>query len=242
MTTGEPLRGDLLPCDELGWTLGNISSNQPLFTPQASWSINVGHCARICQAAHVVGRVLRHQNDHEMENSFRFSEAFQLYKTLVALDTLLQKPTISFQGPVYSDDALALCCSARFLLYDMYACNEDHDGDPIGLEEELQRASLEGIKETTERVYELSKRIKLSMLEKALPAGPLVIHCLYYAASECAWFFREDHVLRMQMAFQDIVDVLRLLQRRWQVAGEINLSSMWSQLTMSRRVPEATGA
>ena len=97
--------------------------------------------------------------------SFRLTEAAQLDRTLVALDTVLQEPTVTEHGPEYADNAVGLCCSARFLLYEIYACNEKCEGFPTGQEAEVQRLAIKGLEETTERVYQMAQRIKASVLD-----------------------------------------------------------------------------
>ncbi len=49
---------------------------------------------------------------------------------------------------------------------------------------------------------------------------PLVAQCLYYAATECAWFVREDREPVMRDALEDIVCGLRLLGKRWALGGK----------------------
>jgi hypothetical protein len=240
--TGEPIRTELLPCDDLDWNLGTLGSNQPLFTPQSSWSTNVGYSARVCQAVHILGKVIRHRNDDEMDKAFRFEEARQLNITILALSSLLQTPTISFDGPVYCDDAIALCCSARFLLCALYACNEDYDGDPTGQEQELQRISLQGIKETVEMVYQVSVRARAMMMQDVRTISPLMLHCVEYAAAEAAWFYREDHTPRMKEVFDGLIETLKLMNQRWLVAGGLGHEPMGLRLTKFRTIPAAARA
>jgi hypothetical protein len=50
----------------------------------------MGRFARLVQAAHLLGRVLRNVADNTLDESFRTQEAAQLYRTLSALLSLAE--------------------------------------------------------------------------------------------------------------------------------------------------------
>ena len=68
----------------------------------------------------MLGRVHRHRAEHDDDGAFRLTEAAQLDRTLVALDTVLQEPTMIEHGPEYADNAVgsARNCQAFFLRLD----------------------------------------------------------------------------------------------------------------------------
>lgn len=162
MASVEPLRADLLPCNDKDWQLGEISVNQHVFNPNPEKN-EIDQCGRSGQAAQILGRVQRHRNEHELERSFLLDEATQLHRTLCAFDSVLEQPTVENDPPVFADLAIALCCSARFILYDMYACNEKYDSYPTGQEAAMQKIAIDGLVEATERVHQLALRIRAAL-------------------------------------------------------------------------------
>lgn len=173
----------------------------------------------MCQAAHLLGQVHRHRSDRQSEPSFRLNEAMQLNRTLIALDSMTQAPS-SREGAEYPDCAIAICCSARFLLYERYACMEnDYEGFPTGQEAEVQKQSLFGIEQCVERMYQLALRLLGREKSSDLHTGSiLVIHALYWACSECRWYVKEGKLGALGL-IETMVDALRILNRRWHRAG-----------------------
>lgn len=228
LVTGEPMNNELLPCEDAQWDSGAISYNGPLFGPNLA-GVDVGHWAQTCQAAHMLGRVQRHRTDDQLDPSFRLTEASQLNRTLAAFDSMTQGPTMT-PGTEYSDNAIAICCSARFLLYEGYACNERYDGFPTGQEAEIQKMSLYGIEECVERMYQLALRLRHDLSNDMHKGSILVIHALYWAASECRWYVKEEKT-GAGAVLETILDATRLLNRRWRRAGKCLATGQLGLLT-----------
>lgn len=172
----------------------------------------------MCQAAHLLGRVHRHRSDHQLETSFRLTEAMQLNRTLIALDSTMQVPS-GTAGAEYPDCAIAICCSARFLLYEGYACMESHyEGFPTGEEAEMQKQALLGIEQCVERMYHLALRTGRAKSGDLHTGSILVIHALYWACSECRWYVKEGKEGALGL-METMMDALRILNRRWHRAG-----------------------
>jgi hypothetical protein len=148
----------------------------------------------------------------------RYEEAAQLDRTLRALDLALQRSAVTATGLEHSDNAIAICCSARFLLSEMYACNERYDGIPTGQEAEMQKMALRGIEESVDRAYHLALRLQNSYKEGHDTASFLTAHCLYWAASECAWYIKEGRHEAVQVS-ETLKATLRIMNRRWHIAG-----------------------
>jgi hypothetical protein len=163
LMTAEPMRGDLLPSNDKTWELGRVDVNLHVFNATSEQG-GVDGCGRAGQAAQILGRVLRHKNEqHDLEWSFRLEEAMQLHRTLLALDSVLQQ-TVVEDEPHYTDGAIAICSSARFILYDMYACNEKYDSAfPTGQEAAMQKIAIDGLMQTTRRVYQLAVHIRAAL-------------------------------------------------------------------------------
>lgn len=155
----------LLPCTDVEWDQGSISTNEPLFAESFNMGASLGPFARTCQAAHMLDKVLAHvnrrRNDGGQDATEVLIEAIQLHKALQALDASLilpDQPTKdSYRSPEmlmlgqggedgHHQCAMALCCSARFLLYSEYGCN-DFNGrkrscERVALESEAQGIAI----------------------------------------------------------------------------------------------------
>ena len=222
MATSEPLQSDLLPCDDESWELGEIGTNEPLFASNPAASARGSQFASICRGSHILGRVLRHRDDRTLDLSFRISEAAQLNKALLALET-------SFEEALTTDASIvprALCYNARFTLYNLYACNETCNtryGDVrLGQETDMQQSSLQGLKEVTIAVYKLAQELQHAIASDIESVSPLVVHCIFQALGECAWYVREDGDENMRSILDTLMDVLEKLRKRWKVCGEFS--------------------
>ncbi|KAH8817088.1 hypothetical protein F5884DRAFT_778396 [Xylogone sp. PMI_703] len=230
LATPLPLQGALLPCPESSWNNGEVGINEPLFVSSFTTNTEIGSFACVCQASHVLGLVLRHRDDnsHIIEPQFRLLEALQLHQTLVALNSHL---TIHNSACGYStrnestEVAIALCCSARLILYGMYACNDHDSGRPrIPEETEMQRISMQGLKEVMVGAYQLAKDIYNNIIagefNTLLSRSPMLCHCLCDAASECAWFIQEGDGAEGVEHMKMMVEMLRTIEDRWKIAGD----------------------
>ncbi|KAH0538496.1 hypothetical protein GP486_008774, partial [Trichoglossum hirsutum] len=66
----------------------DITTNEPLLV-SSSANAQAGNFARLAQASHLLGRVIRHTNDLPTDVEFRLEEARQLDRTIRALYKLL---------------------------------------------------------------------------------------------------------------------------------------------------------
>jgi len=226
LATPEPIQGALLPCMESSWNRGEIGSNVPLFASSFATNTEIGSFASLCQAAHILGLVIRHRDDHtNTNNRFRLSEAQQLHQTLVLLNNhLKQMPSILADSSIAV--AASLCYAARFILYSMYACNEHYSviEARVPEETEMQKNSISGLKEVTQNVYHLAQHIIEATMstESLLLSGSLLLtHCLYQASTEFTWFIREDNGVEEVACLKSVVQLLRAIRSRWRIAGKI---------------------
>ncbi|KAI1874338.1 uncharacterized protein JN550_002917 [Neoarthrinium moseri] len=224
LSTPEPHSGELLPCSETAWDTGAVGINEPLYVPEFSANTTLGSFANACQAAHALGRALRHRDDRhtDVDIGFRVNEAKQLHTILSALTTHLYR-NIGISMPDSSTmTALGLTFTARYLVYGLYACNERYSSGVRSTQEtEMQQISLAGIYEVSHQIWTLTRRILdiAASGEAACKASPLLCHCLYLAAGECEWFVLEDSESDGRIWFLDIVELLRIMAERWQIAG-----------------------
>lgn len=68
----------------------------------------MGRFARLVQAAHLLGRVLRNTADESLDQDFRQQEAAQLYRTLLALLNLSEVESKIKELEFCSQ--VAICC------------------------------------------------------------------------------------------------------------------------------------
>ncbi|KAE8450385.1 hypothetical protein EG329_006459 [Mollisiaceae sp. DMI_Dod_QoI] len=224
----DPGHGDLLPCSDQNWAEGDVGSNHPLFSSSFSSILDVGHFASTCQASHILGRVLNHRDDatNRLDRPFRLSQAMQLHQALVALDSDLSQRCFSSDFLQLNNDdspafvAFALCCSGRLILYNMYGCNEPDEnlGQQSRLPEdtEMQQVALDGIREVI--LFRMSLLSQTLMMRTDL-GSPLICYSLYHAASECAWFIKENQTDEIITMMKTYIDHLMAIEKRWKVAA-----------------------
>ncbi|KAI8964609.1 hypothetical protein F5Y11DRAFT_355485 [Daldinia sp. FL1419] len=232
----EPSPGELLPCPETPWAEGGVGFNEPIFATSFSDNTSLGSFANVCQAAHVLGRVLRHRdepNSSRIAVSFRVSEAKQLHHILASLSSHLSN--ISQESLLFDSSVsvpLAICFSARLILYDIYACNETYSTDygRTSEEAELQKDAMLGIFDVTRGIWQLACQL-LDSFNQPGGAGPenlspLLCHCLYAGAGESEWLILEHEDSDAGIWLKGIVELLRVIGKRWQVAN-IYLSQIY---------------
>ena len=230
----DPTVEHLLPTNDKGWNEGKIGSNEALLTQYFSPKTALGPFARTCQAVHMLCKVLRHVQGRRSTTDITeaLQEAMQLNNALIALDA-----SINAAQDVSSDSeadtsqsftSMALCTSARFLLYNDYACNEPDDHQlqsRLALEAEAQSVFLAGIKAlASTSVPKLAQRIR-KRGAAGLSNNPILASCLYHAATECAWFIKEDDDAEMYLSLGHILAALQVIHSEWQVAGRLALRS-----------------
>lgn len=169
------------------------------------------------------------------------AEAMQLHRALLALDASLNLPGMLSTHSYPSTDtrshiqdqvgqnqcAIALCCSARTLLYDEYGCNEPDariiNRERIAMETEAQRVAFRGVEVMAAMTIPRMARLVVQTSAAALvmpSISPLLGYCLYLGATECAWFIRENHERNMYAALRQIIQGLRVLNAQWRVGGK----------------------
>ncbi|RTE71146.1 hypothetical protein BHE90_014463 [Fusarium euwallaceae] len=217
----EPCQSELLPVNDTDWDKGTVVPSEPLYTKSFSSVTTVGSFAQTCQAAHMLSKVMRHKKARASSQDITelLPEAQHLHQALSALHTSIEgseSDGTPSQTPEPSTfPALALCCSARLVLYNQYACNEPlglASNGPIALETELQKVGLEGIKAIASSTSRLVAR--------DTGGCPFVARFLYHAATECAWFIKENHEQIMYDALEDIIRGLRSMSENWELASQ----------------------
>ncbi|KAF4450151.1 hypothetical protein F53441_6669 [Fusarium austroafricanum] len=222
MAAPDPITSDLLPCNDEDWKTGRIGFNEALFTRNFHSPSFMGHFAKTCQAVHMLGKVLRHvqPRSRNADTAERTSEAIKLHTIL----ELLEQSLASNQGgdnSLYS--ARSLCSLARLLLYNEYACNESNFSERLAAEVEMQQISLAGIQEIASKtIPHMARQIVLSSQQQSdgPKHSPVLVGCLYHAATECVWFIKENKDEDMVAGLQAIINALEVLKFEWSVCNK----------------------
>lgn len=225
LATPEPSRGDLLPITDSKWYEGSVGINQALYTSDFIFSSEIGPFARVCQASHILGRVVSHRNcrKEEVDHEFVLDEALQLSATLTALDKHLSGPMDEQHvDRTVSIVDVALCTSARLMLYNMYACNHfDGITERLAKESTIQTECIAGLKQIiATRGAVIAWHVIQQGTKDPSTVSPLIIHSLYSVATECQWFIREDYTEGAASSLVLLIKALTLLAQRWRVAGQ----------------------
>lgn len=103
----------------------------------------------------------------------------------------------------------------------MYACNEHYSAtEPrIAEETEMQQASIDGLKEVTQGVYQLAQTIiDASIADNQLISRSLLLsHSLYLAASELGWLIIKINCKEYVERLKVVVNLLNVMAGSWRV-------------------------
>ncbi|KAK3710452.1 hypothetical protein LTR37_010295 [Vermiconidia calcicola] len=225
-----------LPTDDASWDRGQMLVAAPL-SLSASQTIRVSPFARTCQAAHLLGKVLRHMDDKHLPIDYRFGEALQLHRTMRALADVLPDEALhddpSLQPSLCT--SMAIVYSGLLTLYDGYSCTEhsvqagQEGGEPQLV---MQKESIDGLGEISGRCVTLARKVKTAVDNGEIGRlSPMVVDAIYQAAANYAWYVREssDHACSERLF--ELKELLILLDRRWKVAGQylFIIDDFWSR-------------
>jgi len=222
--TADPSLDTHLPTDDASWDRGQMHVAAPLAL-SASQTIRAAPFARTCQAAHLLGKVIRHLNDKNLPMDYRFEEALQLERTVRALANLLPEESESEEDDSALKPTLctsmAICYSALLILYDLYSCTEQAPPNASEAHLQMQKTSIEGLGDISATVMLLARRVRDFIVKNGLGrVSPLVIDCFYQAAANYAWYMRESSDPTCGERVAELKDLLTECDKRWRVGGE----------------------
>lgn len=225
MAAPDPVKDCLLPCNDHEWEAGRIGINEALLTPGFHSPLALGEFARLCQATYILRKVVHHVQARRVavDVAEPTSEALQLHGILKALDGSFTDQEPNMHRSHHA--AQSLCSVARLTLYNQYACNEflgTIARERVAAEVELQRISLAGIREIASKtIPHIAGEILLSQQQPLYSScSPLLPVCFYHAATECAWFIKEDEDTEMAAGLEVIVSALQALKPQWSVCSK----------------------
>ena len=200
-------------------------------------SSNVSPYGKVCQAAHLLGRVIQHINfEHnvkEADSEMHWAEALQLQR---AADSFLRDLDNEFQSAT-SDRRLrlltakAIAFSTLMNLFDVAVCTE---GDTIRVTDDSMSARIEvqsiamreQIRIAAEVVHFAREVNHIVAMEGMKVISPLICECYYQAAAYYAWHYRESGNDRSLDSLNSLRQALSSINVRWHVAGEYETRAM----------------
>ena len=237
LATADPDLDAHLPTNDESWDRGQMIVTAPL-SLSASPTIRTTPFARTCQAAHLLGKALKHMDDRHIPKEYRFDEALQIQRTLRALADLLPSDGLDEDSTTkpFLCTSIAICYSGLLTLYDGYSCPEQTLKDASENQLVMQKESIAGLKEFSERVVHLAREVRSAIGSGGIGRlSPMVIECIYQAAANCtkaltyhslttltdpdAWYVRESSDSACSARLLELKELLTILDRRWKVAG-----------------------
>lgn len=169
-------------------------------------------------------------NDAYGDVKFHYEEAIQLHRTIDTFSLAISHELNDINSVVRDwthtcshFTAMAICSSAQITLYDTYWCADADAIRGVGIPEqlEMQQISINGIKGACLAVHQLAKMIsEAAQIGDICRVNPLTTDCLYQASMLLHSYIRETGNNEYAQAVIDIVQVLKVLTRIWDVASK----------------------
>lgn len=217
---------EIIPAADGDWDNGELTVNA-LLVMSIEANAAVGPFARTCQAAHLLGKVCEHVNEHPSaaDADLHLEEAAHICRAVTAFKVLLDHDNAAIREPHRLITARAVCLSALHLMYDTHSCIEvDHveaAGGNRGRRLELQQLAIDGSRAMSEETVDLAKQIEAYLgSHPAASMSPLVLNCLYAAAGTWAWRHRETGDEASLENLNTIRRVLGILRNQWQACND----------------------
>ncbi|MCJ1468512.1 hypothetical protein MMC07_007141 [Pseudocyphellaria aurata] len=220
MSVQDPSQVDYLPSADAGWDQGGMGANEPLFLSSAL-NEPTGRYARLCQAGHLVGKIVQHVNNQFLNDEARFQEVIQLNRTLQAVSVVISNE-LDQESNMVLHSAMALCYSGMMILNKPYSGTES-TGIFTGLviPTEFQKHALNTLRLAARETSGFAASLHAHISDLVEQVSPLLAHCFYQAINTYGWFSREMPTnSEIPKAIEFLKETLRKLDRRWKIAGE----------------------
>ncbi|KAL3459187.1 hypothetical protein BJX64DRAFT_279351 [Aspergillus heterothallicus] len=198
-----------LPVEDGAWNNGQIVPPEPISLESYTNPAGISPFARVAQASHLLGQVLKHcaktpipTAQSTLEDKFN-----QLTQQIYAFIDVLHNhdPFARLDVTV----ARTICFSALFTL-----CNHTTL--------QLLYRCLEIVDDIRALVSTLVNEIRGLITEESMKiVSPLILNCLYVCARNAGWMVRETSGSKLGGVKGECVELLRLIGSRWRVAGEL---------------------
>ncbi|MBA7495506.1 hypothetical protein ES702_06093 [subsurface metagenome] len=191
--------------------------SEPLYVTSPT-SVKAGPFTRACQAAYLIGKVINALNELSAETETRFTSALQIYRILCPFVKVVKEEFA--RSPDQFATAMALAHSAMLSLSDPFICTIMDNGAHTPEEFELQTLFIEGLMVSSNDIVAFAADLRSSMTQRPAAIPILVGNCLYLGAANCAWRVYEGERGDMVESYQNLREVLGILDGRWAVGGE----------------------
>ncbi|PTB52208.1 hypothetical protein M431DRAFT_532785 [Trichoderma harzianum CBS 226.95] len=188
--TEDPTIDTPIPVDDEAWKNGEIVPPERLSLASAT-SMQVSPFARVAQASHLLGRVIKHCNDQ--------TRAFYLAQSLC----------LSAQMKLSDHHSC-----------DSFSENMPIDIETAALLRECMDRSIAKMKENCSRVVSFAQVLmKLAQDSHLVCLSPLVLHCLYRTSVALSWMAMETSNEQYLIGKTICVNALQMMNTRWKAAG-----------------------
>ena len=191
----EPRPDDLLPVHDQAWDDGIIDEGR-IYPVSSPTSTNMGMLARLSQAAHLLGRVLRHKKYPTDDAQFNLQEQTQLNRALRALINLTYAEGATRFMPICPQTAI--CFSALIILNSNTSSAAPSKTTPhqarlispySAWEKQVEDQDVDAIAETLEFLRPIAEEsaVSTALFFRRQPwsiekASPLLLHWTYLIA------------------------------------------------------------
>ncbi len=186
--------------------------------------------ARTCQAASLLSRVYRNNELRGIDASMRHADANRLHADIRELSNAINiqvrevTESSSSSRNLQLLTARALCFSTFFTLYEEYSCAQNSQtGEIVDASWiEMQRLSIDGLKEVSADASQLAREIwDLVESGEVDNISPLTAHSLYSAAYTYLWYGHETGNRDYQAMARSTRTTLEMLGESWWCASKL---------------------
>ncbi|KAL7920327.1 hypothetical protein ACQKWADRAFT_162010 [Trichoderma austrokoningii] len=178
----------------------------------------MGKFARLAQATHLLGRVLRHIRDPTADEAFLSEER-------EALDRALRSLLLLTVAEEMSDIDTAFCSPVALLGSALLTLHSETSGEfPGTLDESLELNLKKGynmaIETNSQVVLPIARRIQDCWSSAPRHPSPLVVDWMYRCVVACNMFHKENASLLYESCIEEVREAMKLLSYQWAV-GEL---------------------
>lgn len=150
--------------------------------------------ARLCQASRLLGKVIRHHGQRDIQDTERFQQASDLYLELSDLARILVHQAAMPQEYLAFSTPMSVCFSALCALCDPYACHGSEDKPATPEQGKMQTQAVDGLKTVSSSIKEFSEHLVSQTMNNLdiERVSPFVMETLYTAGANFAWDVRES--------------------------------------------------
>lgn len=173
--------------------------------------------ARLCQASRLLGKVLRHHGQRDVQETEHFQQASDLYLELSDLARILVHQAAMPEEYLAFTTPMSVCFSALSALCDPYACN--FLGAKPGTPEEakMQTQAVDGLNTVSSSIKDFSDHLISQTTNNVAieRVSPFVMETLYTAGAHFAWDVRESGNESSQESLDSIRQSLGRFSDKW---------------------------